>query len=858
MKSVRLLSFVLLAAFGGVLAADVVRLGNDVVPTAEVVSLTTDPRSDDYSGSVVIDLQVKKAATAFRFHAQDMTLTSLKLTKGSDAVEVTHANGEDSTVLVTAAKALQPGKYTLSIDFTNKYNRQAVGLYKMTTKDGTPYLFTQFEAIDARRAFPCWDEPGFKLPYQLTLNIPEQYDAISNTPVVAESKSDGRKIIRFDKTKPLPSYLVAMAVGEFESTPIEGMSVPGRVYAPKGQGRLTKYAAQITPPLLAAMEKYFDSKHPFEKVDLIAVPEYWAGAMENPGAITFRDTILLQDPAASTPAQRQNLIRITAHELAHMWFGDLVTMEWWDDLWLNESFADWMGDKITDQVHPELGHAISELQGIQQVMSTDARAATDPIRKKDQDPIEAIRNVGIAYNKGKAVLTMFEQWIGAEKFRQGVLDHIKSNAWGNANASEFFASLGKHAPAGTVASLETFITQPGIPLVNVEVIAPNQVRLTQTRFTTGQAAAQTWRIPVTMRYSDGSTTRTASVLLDAPTKTVTLEGKRVDWLFPHANGAGYYRWKMPEATMSAMAAKAVDALTPAERLSFIGNLGALFRNGTIHGDAYLDVLGGFASDPDPQVVSTLLGALGQIRATFDSAENRASYAAYVRRTIGPALDRIGMTPKEGESERITAIRPELLSLLGLYGQDQRVLSFVREQLPKYLENASSVHPSLAGTIVTMNATYGDDALFEEYRKRVENATSPADRARFLAGMGRFRDPAIRKKARDYSFGGTVRPHELFQLWGTAESAQDRDELFDWTTANYENIVKRLPPAFAGAMPFIASGCEPERVTKAREFFAAHKVEGTERGLTRVAEQVNECAALRAREMEAVSKYLGQR
>jgi alanyl aminopeptidase len=347
MKTLRVLSFVLLFAVSGVLSADLVRLGNDVVPTAETVTLTTDPRSDDYSGSVLVDLQVQKATPTFRFHAVDMTVTSLKLTKNKRAVEVTHAPGDDGTVVVTVAKPLQPGKYALAIDFTNKYNRQAVGLYKMTVKDGTPYLFTQFEAIDARRAFPCWDEPGFKIPYELTLTIPEQYDAVSNTPVVSESKKDAQKTIRFTKTKPLPSYLIAMAVGEFEYTPIVGMSVPGRVIAPKGQGRLTKLAAEVTPALLAGLEKYFGGKYPFEKIDLIAVPEYWAGAMENPGAITYRDTILLLDPAAATPAQRQNLIRVTAHELAHMWFGDLVTMEWWDDLWLNESFADGRQDHRT-------------------------------------------------------------------------------------------------------------------------------------------------------------------------------------------------------------------------------------------------------------------------------------------------------------------------------------------------------------------------------------------------------------------------------------------------------------------------------------------------------------------------------
>jgi cytosol alanyl aminopeptidase len=854
MKMLRALSLILLVATTPLFAAEPVRLGNDVVPISEAISVTTDPRSDDFSGSVAIELQVKKATPTFRFHAEDMTLTSLKLTKGSKAVGVTHAKGEDATVLVTAAAPLQPGRYNLAIDFTSKYNRQAVGLYKMTVKE-TPYLFTQFQAIDARKAFPAWDEPGFKIPYELTLTIPEQYEAVSNTSPVSESKKDGLKTIRFAKTKPLPSYLIAMAVGEFESTTIQGMSVPGRIIAPKGQGHLTKYAAEVTPAILASLEKYFGSKHPFEKVDVLGVPEYWAGAMENPGAITFRDTILLLDPATATPTQRQNMIRIMAHELAHMWFGDLVTMEWWDDFWLNESFADWMGDKTADQLYPEYGHALAELAGIQQVMSTDARSTTDPIRKKDVHPDEAMRNVGIAYDKGKAVLSMFEQWIGPEKFRQGVLEHIKSNSWGNANAAEFFASLAKHSPAGTVAALETFINQPGLPLVTVELIAPNQVRLSQTRFTTGQAAAQTWRIPVTLRYSDGNTTRTTAVLLDAPSKTITLQGDRIDWLFPHANAAGYYRWKMPEASMASMASKAVDTLTPAERYAFIGNLGALFRNGTIHGDAYLDIIGGFATDPDPQVLSTLLGALGNVRTTFDSDENRTRFAAYLRRTIGPALDRIGLTPKAGEPERVTTLRPQLLTLLGTYGEDERVNAFMREQLPKLLENPNSVHPTLAGLVITTNARNGDAALFEEYRKRFESATLPAERARFLTGMGSFRDPAIRKKAREYSFTSNVRPTELFNLWGVADNSQERDELFTWLTANYETIMKRLPPAFAANMPFIASGCEPERVTRAREFFKANKIEGVERSLLRVEEQVNECAAMKAREMAAVSAYL---
>ena len=851
MKRSLALLLLVLAPF---LHAATARLGDDVVPVKQSVALSVDPKSDTYTGSVTIELNVKRATSSFLLHAVDLTIGTLKLTKGTTAIEATHAAGADGTVAITTAKPLSPGRHTLAIDFTNKYNRQAVGLYKMTLKNGEPYLFTQFEAIDARRAFPVFDEPRFKIPFSITLTIPAQYDAYANTPAAAETKTEKSKTIRFAPTKPLPSYLVAMAVGQFESTPIMGLSVPGRVIAVKGQGELAKTAAEITPAVLAALEKYFDAKYPFEKVDLIAVPEYWAGAMENPGLITYRDTVLLLDPKSATPSQRQNLVRVTAHELAHMWFGDLVTMEWWDDLWLNESFADWMGDKITDSVHPEYEHAIGEMAGVQAVMNADARATTDPIRKLDTAPEEAMRNVGIAYNKGKAVLSMFEQWIGPEKFRQGVLAHLKSNAWGNANASEFFASLSKHAPAGTSASLETFIAQPGIPLVTVEV-SGSTVRLSQKRFSTSpNIQAQTWRVPVTLRYSDGTTTRTKAVLLDEPSKTVQLEGARIAWIYPHAQAAGYYRWQLSDEAMASLAARASEVLEPRERLALLGNLGALFRAGVIHGDAYLEHLGHFASDADPHVVGSVIGALAQVRTTFESPEQRPRFAAYVRRTLGPALARIGLDPSKDTSQSVTGLRPDLVAWLAQYGEDESVLQFVREQLPKYLKDPSSVHPTLAGLVVSLAAIRGDEALFQEYKTRFENATVPAERSRFLNALGRFRDPALRAKARDYALSGSVRPTEFFPLLGGGDTEQDREELYQWVTANYDAIVKRLPPAFAAGMPFIASGCDPSRVERARKFFVERKIEGTERSLARVAEQVNECAALRAREMDAVVKF----
>jgi alanyl aminopeptidase len=837
----------LLLAFSPFLQAATVRLGSDVAPVTQSIALELDPRSDTFRGSVDVELHVRRPTTTFRFHAQDLSIVSLRLSKGARPIDAMYKAGEQSTVDVTAGERLQPGRYALHVTFNNKYNRQAVGLYKMVTRDSEPYLFTQFEAIDARRAFPIWDEPANKIPYQLSVTIPDQYDAVSNTPVTAEAASEGKKTIHFAKTKPLPSYLLALAVGKFDYTPIEGLGVPGRVVAPKGQGRLSGYAVQVTPRILAAMETYFGGKYPYEKIDLIAVPEYWAGAMENPGAITYRDTILLLDPATATAPQRQNLVRVTAHELAHMWFGDLVTMEWWNDLWLNESFADWMGDKITDQVFPEFEHAVSELGDVQGVMSSDMRATADPIRRVDAPPEEAIRSVGLAYNKGKAVLSMFEQWIGPEKFRQGVLAYLKANAWENATAEEFFASLAKFAPAGTAEAMETFIEQPGIPLVTIERTGPGTLRLSQQRYSTGQTKPVTWKIPVTLRHAGG----TKQVLLDAPSKTVTLDA---EWIYPHAHAAGYYRWVMPDAEMTAMAKRASTVLEPRERLAFIGNLNALFRAGTLHGDTYLQLLENFAADRDPHVAGQLLSAIGQLRATFVTEETRPRFSAYLRRTLGPMLDRVGLTPREGESHTVASLRPDLVGWLA-DAEDPRVWTFVREQLPKYLQDPKAVHPSLAGTLVGLGARNGDEALFEEYRKRFELASTPAERSRFLAGMREFDDPKIKARVREYALTGPVRPTEVFTLVGDTDNAADRDDLFQWVLANYDALMKKLPPTFTGSMAFIASGCEPERVERMRKFFAEKKVTGTERQMARVEETVNDCAALRARELTAVTRYL---
>ncbi|HEX5132893.1 MAG TPA: M1 family metallopeptidase, partial [Candidatus Krumholzibacteria bacterium] len=357
------------------------RLDPNVSPTSESIVLDLDANQESYTGSVRVELTVAHATREFLFHAEEMTLDEVNLTgaKGKVALEIA-TGGDRGTQRATCAAELAPGQYTLAIRFSKPYNTRAVGLYRVV-HEGQGYLFTQMEAMDARKAFPCWDEPIYKIPYQLTVTIPLQQEAVSNTPVEKEVRGADTKTLTFKKLPPTSSYLIALAAGPLESVPITGMKMPGRVYMTKGQKKLGKYAASITPEIVAALEEYFGIPYPYDKLDLIAVPEFWPGAMENPGAITYRDGLLLVDPQSTSTSRLRTLGYVTAHEIAHMWFGDYVTMAWWDDLWLNESFADWLSEKIAVKLYPDSDLETNYAQEVNRTMIGDARPSTTPVRK---------------------------------------------------------------------------------------------------------------------------------------------------------------------------------------------------------------------------------------------------------------------------------------------------------------------------------------------------------------------------------------------------------------------------------------------------------------------------------------------
>jgi alanyl aminopeptidase len=859
---VRRAALAVLCAVPPVLAAETPpgRLPEGVRPVFQSIRLELDPAAAEYTGRVRAELDVRAAVSSFAFHAEQMRLTSLALTGPGGAVSVTHES-DAVTTTVRAAAPLAPGRYVLEAAFANDYRTDGLGLYKVTA-GGQPYLFTQLEADEARTAFPCWDEPSFKLPYQMTISVPEALTAVSNTSVESDTVAAGRRTIVFKKTPPLPSYLLALAAGSLEFVPMPGTSVPARVVTVKGASSLAGEAVRVTPPLLAALERYFGRPYPFDKLDLIAVPEYWFGAMENPGAIIYRDQFLLLDPRGASTSDRLLLIGITAHELAHMWFGDLVTMAWWDDLWLNESFASWMGDKVTGEVFPELHLAAQQLESIQHAMEIDARPSTRPIRRPVQPGDNIIAGADeLAYQKGQAVLAMTEAWVGPDAFRKGVLDYLAAHEWGNATAGDLFGALGKAAGKDVRAVLEGFIAQPGVPLVSVTSVQGRQVTLAQKRFANqgGDVGASRWAVPVTLRYQDAAGPHTHAVLLGAEHATEALPGRgAIAWVHPNAGETGYYRWNVPPPMLKALAESAAANLTLSERVGLVGNLSALLDAGTMGGEQYLGLLPALARDPEPEVVGAVVTALEAVRQEFLTPDLEEPFAAYVRRTLRPALERVGMAPRAGEAQTVSTLRGRLLLALGADGQDEGVRAQAALWTKAWLADPASVDPAVAGPALQVSAVSGDRALFDQYTRRLERTEVPGQRQPIVSAIGYFRDPQLVDAALAYSLSGAMRLHEMFEVpRAVASSVRHEDRPYRFMEENFEAIKARVPEAVLAFMPQFASGCSEARLARAKAFFAqpAHRAPGTDATLVKVADAVEGCARLRAREGPAVARSL---
>jgi alanyl aminopeptidase len=850
----------LLLALAGPAAAEIRRLPTDARPTFQEVFLRLDPATERFTGSVRMDLVVDRPTAELRFHAPTATIGRILLFDAEGPVPARVSEPDDQEqVTLTAERPLVPGKAWLGLDFENGYAAGAIGLYR-TESGGDWYAFTQMEPDDARLAFPSWDEPAYKIPWKLTIEVPEGQTALSNMPETARSTRDGWTRFEFATSPPMPSYLVAMAVGPFDFVPVAETSTPTRIVTPRGKAALAGVAAELTPPILAAMEDWFERPYPYPKLDLIALSEFWPGAMENPGLITFHESRILFDTATAGPGERRGFARLAAHEIAHIWFGDYVTMDWWDDLWLNEAFADWLGDKITDRLWPEYRHLLTQQSSVDGQMRNDARPGSLPIRHPVASTHELLGNVGLVYAKGKRVLGMIERWIGPEPFRRGVLEYLEANAWGNARGEDLWAALSAASGQDVGAALRGFLELPGYPSVRVEPLAGGRIGLSQERFTTAgrPAGDDLWTVPVTLRWSDGATVRESTLLLDAVRKEFDLGAAAIAWIHPNADGLGYYRWTLPAELDRSLRAVPATALTPGDRIDLAGNATSQIEGGALGAEAWFATQARLAADPDPTVLFAAVQNVETLAPMLVPAERGDGYAAWLRRAFGPALERIGMEPRANEETALTLARPRLFRLLGVDGASPEVRRAAERLVAAHRAGASDLDPSLVEAAHEVRASHGDLAFHAECRARLEAARTPPERDLALKTLAAFRTPEAARATLALALTPAIRTTEFRNLWtgfGRWEGGQDL--LFAWIRDDFAAVWEKLSPNARPFLPRTLSGCSVERQAALEAFFREtdRQAPGIDGELARGRELHRDCQALREREGAAVARAL---
>ncbi|HEY0097081.1 MAG TPA: M1 family metallopeptidase, partial [Archangium sp.] len=524
------------------------RLPAAVRPTGYTVELTLDPAAPVFQGVVEMDLEVKEAAEALWLHGRHLTVREATLTVKGRSEVLTQVKGKGDFLGFVAAGRLEPGAAHLRIVYEGQLSdREVLGAFR-AQEGGDWYAYTQFEPLGARRVFPCFDEPGFKVPWQLTFHVPKGNVAVTNTPVATEEpRADGGTTYRFARTQPLPSYLIAFGVGPFdflEAKPSGEKGVRTRIVTPKGRATEGTYAGKVTPEILGHLERYFGIAYPYEKLDVMAIPLF-GGAMEHPGLVTFNSGLILSKEKEDTLNRQRGFYNVQTHELAHQWFGDLVTMAWWDDLWLNEAFATWATPRIIESAQPTWDAPIERVRGRSYALGADslvtARRIRQPIESQD-DVLNAFD--GITYGKGASVLAMVEGWLGRDVFQRGVRRHLRAHAHGNATAKDFLDALSAEAGQDVSGVLGSFLDQGGAPLVTTRLDCSGKVpvvRLAQSRFLplgSSGDAKQEWKVPLCVRYGSGKGMGRACTVLEGESAELALPEAKAcpTWVLPNADG----------------------------------------------------------------------------------------------------------------------------------------------------------------------------------------------------------------------------------------------------------------------------------------------------------------------------------
>jgi len=773
------------------MTADPYRLPRTVTPSHYELVIAPDLDGFRFEGTTVITVWVQEPTTEIVLNAAELDLHSavVRDASGKELAGSTMLDAGLGRATITFPEALPPGEATLTITSTGSINDQLRGFYRSTFTDGNGQerviATTQFESTDARRAFPCWDEPEYKATFAITLLVADGLLALSNGAVVSERPTDGGRWVTFDTTMKMSTYLVAFVVGPLavtEAVDVDGIAL--RAACVPGREHLASFALEVGAHALRYLAGYFAIPYPAGKLDLVALPDFAFGAMENLGCVTFRETALLVDRDNSSRAELERVADVVSHEIAHMWFGDLVTMRWWNGIWLNEAFATFMEIQAVDAFRPEWERWTSFSTERSAAMATDALAATRPIEYEVVSPADAEGMFDIlTYQKGGAVLRMLETYLGADRFRDGIRLYLDRHRYANTETTDLWDAIEEATGEPVRSIMDSWIFQGGHPVVSVEA-ADGAIVLSQQRFRyleDPSDASARWEVPVLVRSMSGGGHDRA--LLSEASITLPDVGAPV---VVNAGGWGVFRTRYSSALFAEVIA-GFASLEAIERYNLISDTWAMVVAGKAPLTEFLAIVELLGDERDPNVWDAALGGIDVLHRELP-ARQRPALANWARELLGPTFATLGWEPVPGEDDRAARVRASLLGALGTVGDDPTVQARARE----LHASAGGVDPDLAAPIVSILAWTGAHADYDTFWERIRTAATPQDEVRYLFRVPTFRDPDLLVRTLDATTGevrtqngGTVIGIALANRWAGPHA-------WRWLTEHWDQMMERIP------------------------------------------------------------------
>ncbi|MGH8946647.1 MAG: M1 family aminopeptidase [Acidimicrobiia bacterium] len=838
-----------------------------ILPTHYDIRLEPDLETLSFQGGVGIDITVLEPADAIVLNAAEIDVKSFRLVDGSNTLEISELSYDEDAERVSfrLEDALSPGDYRLELEYSGIINDRLRGLYQSVYRDsdGVEHLVaaSQCQAIDARRVFPGWDEPDFKATFQTTMVVAEGLEAYSNTQEVERSTAeDGRVEFRFAPTMKMSPYLLAFIAGPFEATePATVRETPVRIIVPRGNVHLTDVAMDNAIFCFEYLSDYYRIVYPGDKLDHIAIPDFAAGAMENVGLITYRDSYLIIDPEKASQSELQNSLDVIGHEIAHQWFGNLVTMAWWEGAWLNEAFASFMELKATDAKHPEWKRwlAFANLE-VPWAMGTDQLATTRPIEFEVNEPEEVEEMFdAITYGKGSAVLRMIEQFIGVEQFREGVGNYLRKHEYANTVTADLWEGLDNASewPVGEI--MDTWVYQRGFPQVDVE-ISPSGVRLVQRRYMAipDETDSTIWKIPVRLRGTiDGEPFETA-YLLEKDEGLVEIDG-HVGWVIGNAGGHGFYRVRYSDELFATLLDNLGD-LDDIERHSLVSDTLAFVRNGQVPADHFLDLVSRFQDEREQAVWSVIIGGLAMIEHHALSEDARPGFQAFVRDLITPAFEDLGWGPKKSDTDLQRKLRGDLIATLGNLGEDPDVVARCKLLIEQLLDG-TSLDPEITTAALAVYARHGDAAVYETLWNAYQEAATPLEQLRYLRSVASVEESELAVGTLDKVVNGDIRTQDGFWVFARLLGGDAGPVVWKSARSRWDAVLEAMPGLtrrrVVEGLPALS---QPEVAQDVQAFFAEHPIPEATRALSQKLELLQANLQLRERETPVVTDYFKTR